>query len=551
MLHSLVVRDMLIVDQLDMEFCSGFNILTGETGSGKSILLHALEFVLGGTSKSNYVRKGADKMEVRATFHIAANHPVRNILEQTDIPFSDNILLLTRSYTRSGKKSFWLNNYRCSTTVVRQIAPTLIDLHNQKEHQSILDSENHCFLLDNFAAHRSVLEKIQNVWQDIKTIEKAMSALQAKQDKRNYEKEYMMQSLDEIEKLDPQPNEDIELDKKRRLMKKAQHILDVIARVQATIGREKIAGELNNTLRWLESIKADSEGGLDHAFAFLLSAINELESAQSSLEDFADTLTFPSLELEQIEERLFCLRDLARKHSVQPNELLHVKQDFQNRFQRIEQLDQEFQELQKRLHTARQHYDHLAKKLTALRIDAAHKLDNIIQNELKPLKMETAVFKTDIKSKNQCAHGQDAIQFQIAPNPNAPMGAIDKIASGGELSRLLLALKLCLFKENTGLTIIFDEIDRGIGGATADAVGRRLLKLSTQCQVVAVTHSPQIAAMANRHWCVRKSLQNNMAVSQADLLNENSRINEIARMISGHQINQSAYLAAKELLGVS
>lgn len=548
MLRSLDIRDMLIIDRLELEFQPGLNVLTGETGAGKSILLDSLGFVLGWRGRADLVRTGAEQGEVVAVFDLPDVHPARAVLDEAGIPAEDE-LVLRRVNRADGRKSAWINDRRASGEVLRTLSDTLVELHGQQDDKGLLNPRVHRQLLDEFAGLGGKVDGVKTAWRSVAQASNALDEARARNEAAKAEEEFLRHAVDELDTLDPQPGEDAELDARRRLMQGAERIGEDIQRAHQALGTgEGAEARLGDALRWLEGAAEQAGDVLDAPLAALSRAMDELGEAVSGVEAAMDSLSFNPHELEQVEERLFAIRAMARKHHTTPDELGVFAEDLRGRLAALDAGADEIAGLEAALADARAQYDKAAQTLSKTRQDAATRLDQAMGAELAPLKMERAVFTTEITATDPGPDGVDAVTFTVATNPGAPSGPLNKIASGGELSRFLLALKVCLTRDATGLTMIFDEIDRGVGGATADAVGRRLADLASAGQVLVVTHSPQVAALGGHHWRVSKSVTDGMTLSTVSPLSSDQRIDEIARMISGDTITDAAKAAAKELL---
>ncbi|MDA7427518.1 DNA repair protein RecN [Primorskyibacter aestuariivivens] len=547
MLRALDIRDMLIIDHLALEFQPGLNVLTGETGAGKSILLDSLGFVLGWRGRADLVRQGAKQGEVLAEFDLPENHPARAVLEEAGLPVADE-LILRRVNSADGRKTAWVNDRRCSGEVLRALSETLVELHGQHDDRGLLNPRGHRAILDAFAGIDVELAATRAAWRNLSAARKALAeaetALAAMQD----EEEFLRHAVGELDELDPQPGEEEALDVQRRLMQQAERIRDDITRASAALGTDGAEGAMGDAMRWLEAVADKAEGKLDGALAALSRAMVELDEAARGVEDTAQALVFNPHELEETEERLFAIRGLARKHQVTPEELPDLADTLRGKLEALDAGDAGIATLRADLKTAEDSYYSAAQALSAARHAAAQKLDRAVTAELAPLKMERAVFTTQISDDTPGPEGRDAVAFTVATNPGAPAGPIGKIASGGELSRFLLALKVCLAEGNAGITMIFDEIDRGVGGATADAVGRRLAALASEGQVLVVTHSPQVAALGAHHWRVEKRVTGDQTLSNVVPLADPDRVDEIARMVSGDTITDEARAAARALL---
>ncbi|MEO0772536.1 MAG: DNA repair protein RecN [Pseudomonadota bacterium] len=547
MLRALDIRDILIIDRLELGFQPGLNVLTGETGAGKSILLDALGFVLGWRGRAELVRQGADQGEVLAEFDLAEGHPARAVLEEAGLPVDDT-LILRRVNARDGRKTAFVNDRRCSGEVLRALSDTLVELHGQQDDRGLLNPRNHLVLLDSFAGLDGARDKVRGAWRAWREVEKTRAAAQEAIAKAREDEEFLRHAVAELDQLAPEPGEDAELDARRRMMQGAERIREDLGKAQAALGTDGAEGSAGDALRWLETIAETAEGGLDDAIAALGRAMVELDEAAGHVTRFADMLSFNPHELEEAEERLFAIRGLARKHGVQPDDLAGFGDLMREKLAVVDRSDADLAEAEAAVAEARAAFDTAAEALSAKRAKAAGKLDKAMMAELAPLKLDRAQFETQVSASEPGPDGADSVTFTVATNPGAPAGPLNKIASGGELSRFLLALKVCLTDQAGGITMIFDEIDRGVGGATADAVGRRLAQLADQSQVLVVTHSPQVAAQGAHHWQVAKRVEKGATLSTVTPLIGPARVDEIARMLSGDTISDEARAAAEKLM---
>ena len=547
MLLGLDIRDMLIIDHLSLEFSSGLNVLTGETGAGKSILLDSLGFVLGWRGRADLVRSGQDQGEVSAWFDLGPSHPARAVLQEAGIPIEDE-LILRRVNTRDGRKTAWINDRRVSGEVLRAVSEHLVELHGQHDDRGLLDPKGHRDLLDTFGGHDDMLTTVSTAYRALRAAEKDLRTAESAQEELRAEEEFLRHAVDEFQELGPEVGEEAELDSCRRLMQLAEKIRAEIAHAAQALGREGAEGMMSDAMRWLDGAADAAEGRLEEPLAALSRAMVELDDAAQGVEACLDALEFNPHDLELAEERLFAIRALARKHTVAPDELPTLAQDLTAKLDLLDMGAGGLKELNAAVAAAQAAYDEAAGVLSRARKSAAQALDLAMGAELAPLKMERAVFTTQVKDADPSATGVDQLDFVVATNPGAPAGPLAKIASGGELSRFLLALKVCLSRAGAQNTMIFDEIDRGVGGATADAVGRRLSRLAQDAQVLVVTHSPQVAALGDRHFQVAKQQSADMTLSRVELLSDTARVNEIARMISGDTITTEARAAARTLI---
>ncbi|MEI6097619.1 MAG: DNA repair protein RecN [Alphaproteobacteria bacterium] len=544
MLRTLSIRDVLIIDRLDLSFHPGLNVLTGETGAGKSILLDALGFVLGWRGRAELVRAGAIQGEVVAEFDLPPAHAARSVLVEAGLAAESELILRRVNYA-DGRKTAFVNDRRASAEVLRDLSDTLVELHGQQDDRGLLNSRGHRALLDSFCGLN--LLPLNVAWRARSAARKALAEAEALVAKARAEEDYLRHAVAELSKLAPEPGEDAILDATRRRMQGSARIRSDIARAHVALSDAADAA-LGDAQRWLEGAADHSEGGLDAPLAALARAQMELADAQNGVEAVLQSLDFNPSELEALEERLFAIRAMARKHSVLPDDLgahlAHMKA-------RLDALDSSSRKLKSLIKSATESeadFTRLALDASRARRAAAQNLDAAMAQELAPLKMERAVFATEFSAAEPGPDGVDQVTFTVAPNPGSPAGALNKIASGGELSRFLLALKVCLTSQTPDLTMIFDEIDRGVGGATADAVGRRLQLLSCDGQVLVVTHSPQVAAFGAHHWRVEKRVDAGQTLSTVIPLSPPERVEEIARMLAGDIITDAAREAAKALL---
>ncbi len=545
MLVNLSIRDMLLIEQVDLRFGAGLNVLTGETGAGKSILLDSLGFVLGRRGRAEMVRQGAEQGEVIAEFELDMSHAVATILETAGLPF-DGQLILRRLNMPDGRKRAFVNDRTVSAEVLRSLGAALVEVHGQHDDRGLLNAKGHRALLDSFADNGAALAKVRKAWRGLHDADTALKTAEAEVAALKADAEYVEHALKELDDLAPEAGEDALLDKQRRLMQAAERVReDVDKAVQAQLAAE---GLLHDAQRWMQDANEVPEMGLEAPIEAMGRVLIELGEAQAGVEAALGQLDVDPYELERVEERLFAIRALARKHNVLPDALPELWASFQTKAQTLEAGGSQIAALAAQRAEADRAYRATADALRGKRMAAAKRLDKAMKAELTPLKMENAVFETLVEPAEAGPAGADAVSFRVATNPGSPAGAIEKIASGGELSRFLLALKVCLTTRSSGLTLIFDEIDRGVGGATADAVGRRLASVALGAQVLVVTHSPQVAAMGQRHFVVSKSVK--AAVTRTDVvaLSDVERLGEIARMLAGDVVSDGAKAAAQALL---
>ncbi|HHW33009.1 MAG TPA: DNA repair protein RecN [Paracoccus solventivorans] len=549
MLRTLDIRDMLLIERLSLDFAPGLNVLTGETGAGKSILLDCLGFVLGWRGRAELVRAGAAQGEVTAVFDLPADHPARAVLTDAGIEAEDE-LILRRVNAADGRKTGWVNDRRVSGEVLRALSDALVELHGQHDDRGLLNPRGHRQLLDAFGGLD--LAPLRAAWNQRRQAAAALAEAEAALEAARKEEDFLRHAVAELEKLDPQPGEEETLDIARRGMQAAERVRGDVARALQMLAGEPAQpgaeGLIVEAARWLEGAADKSAEGLDEPLAALSRASIELGEATRAIEDALAAMEFDPATLEATEERLFALRALARKHDVLPDDLATLAGELSARLSALDAGEARLGDLQRAVAEADAAYAAAADALGAARRAAATRLDAAMAAELAPLKMERAVFQTRISDGEPGPEGRDVVSFTVATNPGAPAGPLDRIASGGELSRFLLALKVCLARGGEPLVMIFDEIDRGVGGATADAVGRRLARLAEGAQVLVVTHSPQVAALGQQHFRVAKSVADGMTTSRVTALDAGERVEELARMLAGEEITPAARAAAEALL---
>ncbi|QYK40663.1 MAG: DNA repair protein RecN [Paracoccaceae bacterium] len=545
MLLTLDIRDVLIIDRLSLAFQPGLNVLTGETGAGKSILLDALGLVLGWRGRADLVRQGAAQGEVEAVFRLPPGHAARSVLQEAGLPVADD-LVLRRVSAADGRKTAWVNDRRTSGETLRALSDTLVELHGQHDDRGLLNPRGHRALLDAFAGADAA--PVRAAWTAQAQARRALAEAEAALSAARTEEDFLRHAVAELDRLSPEPGEDAALDTRRRAMQGAARIRGDVARALDALGMDGAGRALTDALRWLEAAADRAEGRLEAPVAALNRALIELAEAEAGVESCLGAMDDDPRELERVEERLFAIRAMARKHGVAPDDLAGLAGALRDRLAAIDGGARGLTGLRQAEQAAAAAYDLAAASLSTARAEAAARLDMAMAEELAPLKMERARFSTVVAPGEPGPEGADMVTFTVATNPGAPPGPLDRIASGGELSRFLLALKVCLAGQTPGLTMIFDEIDRGVGGATAAAVGRRLAALAQGAQVLVVTHSPQVAALGAHHWRVEKHVDGDMTTSTVVPLDPAARVEEIARMLAGDTVSGAAREAARVLL---
>jgi DNA repair protein RecN (Recombination protein N) len=545
MLKSLDINNFLIIENLSVNFHDGLNVLTGETGAGKSILLEALGFALGFARKSNLIKPGNDRAEVSIELELNGKHPVSNLFAEAGLPVAKE-LLIRRVVFRDGRKQAYVNDKRVSADFLRSVSTTLVEIHGQHDDRGILNPKRHNFVLDEFANLNT--EKLEILWLELSEAKKYLKNIENLFDDVLEEKEFIRHSYTQIMELNLIPNEDIELDKKRKLLQQADRLRGELNKITDLIGNDGAEGALSTAIRSLERISEKVEGKLDLSILFLRRAMSELIEGSHGVSNFLTELSFSQADLEAIEDRLFEIRSIARKHNILPSNLINLRNELGSKLKTFESSSDEVGKLRIKINTLEEDYSKYANQFSILRKDAARELDSKINAELEPLRLAKANFKTEIRSKAPGLSGIDEIAFTVSTSSGSPFGALNQIASGGELSRFVLALKVCMSGKKKGSTMIFDEIDRGVGGGTAAAIGRRLRKISNGSQVIVVTHSPQVAAYGGHHLLVKKEVYAEKTSLNIFPLDHAARIEEIARMLSGDKLTLESREMAKVLL---
>ena len=550
MLTALSIRDVVLIEALDLDFHGGLGVLTGETGAGKSILLDALGLALGARGDSALVRAGATQAVVTASFDPPEGSAALALLADNGLEIERGEPLIVRRIVKSdgGSRGF-VNDQPASAALLRELGAALVEIHGQHDDRGLLDARGHRALLDAFAGVDRA--PIAAAWQEWRDAEAALAAARSAQDDADRDREWIEHAVAELTALDPEPGEEAELADRRATMQRGEKIAgDLQAIADLLDGSDGGLARLRQAARILERVAGDHPA-LHEALAAIDRAIIEGAQAQDHVDTAAEALAFDPARLEADETRLFDLRALARKHRVQPDDLAALADDLRARLDRIEGGAEGIDALAVHASTARERYIAITTMLSETRQDAAVKLDSAVAGELAPLKLDAARFRTVIEPLEEpqwSAAGRDRVAFEIATNPGAPFGPLAKIASGGELSRFILALKVALAEQGGATTMIFDEIDRGVGGAVASAIGERLARLAETAQVLVVTHSPQVAARGAQHLLIAKSHDGVVTRTGVMALDPATRREEIARMLSGATVTAEARAQAERLL---
>ena len=558
MLQSLSIRDFVLIEKLDLTFArgptSGLGALTGETGAGKSILIDALGLALGARAESGVVRRGAAQASISASFDLARNHPAHAILVEQGLDDED-ILTLRRAIGADGRGRAFVNDQPASVGLLRRLGDTLVEIQGQMDQHGLLDMATHRGSLDAFAGLEKQGAAVRAAWQAWRSAEQARADAEASAAAARRDEEFLRHAVKELEALAPRADDEETLSTERQLLRAGTALGEAVTQALGELEQGKGAvSALSTAHRVIERNVDKAAGRLDAPLAALERALSEATEAQAQLEAARDALEFDPARLEKIEERLFALRALARKHNVAVVELVSRAEKMSAQRAALDDGEAGLRKLAAAAKAARATYVSAAEAQAAARRKGAAKLDKAVTSELAPLKLEKARFVTEVAALPEAdwsEGGTDRVQFTVATNPGTPPAPIARIASGGELSRFLLALKVCLAKVGDAATIVFDEVDSGIGGATAAAVGERLKRLAQDVQVLVVTHSPQVAAIADRHWLIRKTTTKTAASTDVVALDAKGRREEIARMLSGAEVTAEARAAADRLLAVA
>lgn len=555
MLAALSIKDIVLIERLDLSFQPGLTVLTGETGAGKSILLDAFTLALGGRGDGSLVRQGAPQGQVTAEFDLPANHPARAVLAEAGID-DDGALVLRRVQHADGRTRAFVNDQSVSAQMLRQLGRRLVEIHGQHDDRALVDPASHRQLLDAYGGLTGLAEEVSGLWRGWRAARREAEAEKARLDEAAKEADFIRHSLDELTGLAAESGEEERLATRRSEMMRFEKIATDLADAQDAVGgaNSPIPG-LAAAVRRLERRAGEVETLVRPAVEAIDAALNALELARGHLESALREADFDPRELERIEERLFALRAAARKFACTADDLPNVAARFADQLDALDHGAQRLELLETTAAQAEAAYRAAARDLSARRRLAAAALDEAVNAELPPLKLERARFITECQADevDGQADGYDRIEFWVQTNPGTRPGPMMKVASGGELARFLLALKVVLADRGSAPTLVFDEIDTGVGGAVADAIGARLARLGGRVQVVAVTHAPQVAARAGNHFRIAKEMvaEHDRVATRVAPLAPAHRREEIARMLSGAEVTAEARAAADRLLSTA
>ncbi len=553
MLVQLSIRDIVLIERLDLGFEAGLSVLTGETGAGKSILLDSLSLALGGRGDGGLVRHGEDKGQVTATFEVGMDHPARALLRENALD-DDGDLIFRRVQSADGRTKAYINDQAVSVQLMRQLGQHMVEIHGQHDDRALVDTNAHRTLLDAFAGLTDEVASVQSLYRIWKDAERGLKTHRAKVEAAAREADYLRSSVEELEVLSPRDGEEDELAERRAVMQKSERIAGDIAEASEFLnGNASPVPMIASMMRRLERKSHEAPGLLEETVQLLDAALDNLSNAQMEVESALRRTEFDPRELERVEERLFALRAAARKYSVPVTELPALAERMVADLVDLDAGEEKLAQLEKHLGVVKSDFDRASQSLSEKRQNAASALSDAVMAELPALKLERARFTVEVTSDPSAAtaDGIDVVEFHVQTNPGTRPGPIMKVASGGELSRFLLALKVALADRGSAPTLVFDEIDTGVGGAVADAIGQRLKRLSKTVQVLSVTHAPQVAARAGTHLLISKGPSGDgteRIATRVATMQPEHRTEEIARMLAGASVTDEARAAAAKLL---
>lgn len=553
MLAQLSIRDIVLIERLDLNFDAGLSVLTGETGAGKSILLDSLSLALGGRGDGSLVRHGSDKGQVTAVFDVPMGHSARLMLRENGID-DDGDLIFRRVQSADGRTKAYVNDQPISVQLMRQLGQTLVEIHGQHDDRALVDIDAHRTLLDAFGGTADEAAHVSELYRAWKDAERGLKKHRERVEAAAREADYLRSSVEELEKLSPRDGEEDELAENRARMMKAERIAgDINEASEFLNGNASPVPLIASLVRRLERKSQEAPGLLEETVELLDGALNQLSDAQMAVERALRNTEFDPKELERVEERLFALRAASRKYSVPVTELPALAVRMISDLADLDAGEEKLKQLDAQVGVARVAFDASARSLSEKRRHTATALSDAVMAELPALKLERARFMVEVQSDPSLptVDGIDLVEFHVQTNPGTRPGPIMKVASGGELSRFLLALKVALADRGSAPTLVFDEIDTGVGGAVADAIGQRLKRLSATVQVLSVTHAPQVAARAATHLLISKgpsAEKAEMISTRVARMDDKARTEEIARMLAGASITEEARAAAARLL---
>jgi len=555
MLSALSIENIVLIDRLNLEFRLRLSVLTGETGAGKSILLDAFGLALGARGEASLVRAGHERGQVTARFDLPESHDAIRWLAENgfDAVQANGELILRRVQQADGRTRAFINDQPVSVQMLRETGARLVEIHGQHDDRAMTDAATHRRLLDCYGGLAGEAEAVRRAWDALRESERALAERETSLSEARANADYLRHTLDELEELAPEEGEEERLAEARQTMMNAEKIASELnAAFESLSGSGGAEERLSGALRRLERFGGGAQ--VSPVVEALERVVVEAGEARDAIETALREMTYSQAEMDRIEERLFALRALARKHRVTVDELPNLQAEFTRLLDELAAGEAALARLREEVSAARAHYHELAGGLSEKRRAAAQALDEAVQKELPPLKLEKARFITTLEPiEDGGPDGLERVSFHVQTNPGTTPGPIMKVASGGELSRFLLALKVVLAERGSAPTLIFDEIDTGVGGATAAAIGDRLARLADRVQVLSVTHAPQVAAHAQAHMLISKEQvageRGEAMITRVTPLDEADRHEEVARMLAGAKITDEARAAARRLIG--
>ena len=554
MLTGLSIRNVVLIESLDLEFGTGLTALTGETGAGKSIILDALGMATGARSDRGLVRAGTEKAQCTAGFTLS--NSVAKLLEEHDIDVDPNEdVTLRRSLTKDGRSKAFINDQPVGVKLLSQVGRLLLEVHGQHDGRGLLDPSTHIHLLDLFGSHQNLVAKCETAFAKRRETQAQVEALIALQSKAHEDRDFLEHAIAELDRLAPTAGEDAILAEERKFLQGAEGALAELTAAQDALGEDgAFEARLSSALAGIDRLRHKFGEGESQAAKALESAAQALERAMLETQEAREAVGLAAQsfnvepgKLDETEKRLFALRAAARKYDCDIDALIEARSKFAGELSAIDNAEFDLTNARAAAQAAKDIYDKAASNLSKARQASAKTLDKAVMHELPPLKMERAQFITHMEPTSESALGTDKIRFQVSTNPGTAVGPLDKIASGGEMARFALAIKVALAGKNDAV-MVFDEVDQGVGGAVADAVGKRLARLSKSAQVFVVTHSPQVAASADHQYRIEKSSTGSTTTTNVALVADDAREEEIARMLAGEKVTQEARAAARQLM---
>jgi DNA repair protein RecN (Recombination protein N) len=562
MLVELKIKNFILIDELSVTFGKGLNILTGETGAGKSILIDALSGVLGEKMSTDMIRSGYDRAVLEGVFDISNLPQVKQILEISGIDNEDDTLILRREIYSNGKGRCFANSVQIPLSKLKEIADYLVDIHGQNEHQNIVQVAKHRELLDNFGGLQPLVQNMSQLHKQLQEIKEKIASLQIDEREKARRIDYLTHAIGEIEQANLQPNEEEALKNESNLLSNAEKLFNELNTVQELMQGDRGVVQSLKKMEMSLGHMANYDPNLSGVLETVREAYYSLEDAYATLRDYARSIDFSPERINQVEERLALISSLKKKYGDTIQDVLSYAQNAKRELATITSTDEALDKLQQEYAVTLKQARELALQLSEKRLESAKKLEQMVTQELADLGMQGTVFRVSIKreispdgeieANNKryilYPHGLDRVEFLLSANEGEDLRQLRKVASGGEMSRIMLALKKCILDADIVDSLVFDEVDAGIGGKTAEVVGKKLKALAKQRQVLVITHLPQIAAMSDNHYMVQKKKVNARTTTLVEKLSPNEKVNEVARMLAGEVVTDLSIKHAKELI---